>query len=562
MVEIKKEYNYWLENANEDKDLIDELKSIKGNKEAINDAFYRNLEFGTAGLRGIIGAGTNRLNVYTIGRASQGLANYILKNVKEEDRTIAIGYDSRIKSDVFAKKAASVFAANGIKVSIYPTLMPVPTVSFATRELHCSFGVMVTASHNPSKYNGYKVYGSDGCQVISEVAAAVLDEMNKTDAFNDVKSINFEDGINSGIIEYISDDVVTAFIERVKKESLLEGEKINKDVKMVYSPLHGAGLVPVTRILKESGYTNVTVVKEQELPDGNFTTCPYPNPEIREAMELGIQYATKLDADLLFATDPDCDRIGIAVKNSKGEFTLLSGNETGCLLLNYVCEMRKKHNKLYSDCLAVKTIVTTELAKAIADDYGVKMVDVLTGFKYIGDQIANLEKVGKADRYILGFEESYGYLSGSYVRDKDAVDGAFLICEMFAYYKTQGVSLLDKLEEFYKKYGYYTNKLKSYQFPGESGFKKMAQIMDQLRQDIRDIDGEEVINFLDYEKGINGLPSSNVLKFVLSSGSTVTVRPSGTEPKLKVYLSIKGNSTEENFSKSESLFKYFDEICK
>lgn len=562
MRDVKKLYEEWLKNANEDKDLINELQQKESDSDAIYDAFYKDLEFGTGGLRGVIGAGTNRMNVYTIGKASQGLANYMLKNVKPEERKIAIGYDSRIKSDVFAKKAASVYAANGIKVFIYPTLMPVPMVSFATRELKCSFGAMVTASHNPSKYNGYKVYGFDGCQVISEVADAVLNEMNQINVFADVKTINFEDGLKQGLIEYISDDIYTAFIERVKKESMLEDEPVDKTVKIVYSPLHGAGLRPVTRILKESGYTNVTVVKEQEQPDGNFTTCPYPNPEIREAMQLGIEYATRLDADLLFATDPDCDRVGIAVKNKQGEFVLLSGNETGCLLLNYICEMRKKHGKLHDDALVVKTIVTTDLAKAIAEDYGVRIADVLTGFKYIGDQIANLEKRGKEDRYILGFEESYGYLTGSYVRDKDAVDGSFLICEMFAYYKSLGVSLLEKLEEFYKKYGYFTNKLKSYEFTGETGFIKMQDLMNSLRNGLDEIDGYKVNKLLDYQKGVDGLPKSNVLKFVFENGSTVTVRPSGTEPKLKVYLSIKGPSTEENLLVVDKLFKYFDGICK
>lgn len=562
MRDVKKLFEEWLKNASEDKDLINELQQKETDSDAIYDAFYKDLEFGTGGLRGVIGAGTNRMNIYTIGKASQGLANYMLKNVKPEDRKIAIGYDSRIKSDVFAKRAASVYAANGIKVYIYPTLTPVPMVSFATRELKCSFGAMVTASHNPSKYNGYKIYGFDGCQVISEVADAVLNEMNQIDIFNDVKMMDFEQGLNNNLINYISEDVYTAFIERVKKETMLEDEKIDKTVKIVYSPLHGAGLRPVTRILKESGYINITVVKEQEQPDGNFTTCPYPNPEIREAMQLGIEYATRLDADLLFATDPDCDRIGIAVKNKDGEFVLLSGNETGCLLLNYICEMRQKHHKLYDDSLAVKTIVTTDLAKAIAENYHVRITDVLTGFKYIGDQIANLEKQGKEDRYILGFEESYGYLSGSYVRDKDAVNGSFLICEMFAYYKTQNISLLDKLEEFYKKYGYYTNKLKSYEFTGETGFLKMQELMNSLRNGITEISGHKVAKLLDYNQGVDGLPKSNVLKFAFDDGSTVTVRPSGTEPKLKVYLSIKGNSTESNLKEVDKLFAYFDEVCK
>jgi len=554
-------YNLWLDKALLDLDLVLELNTMKEDKEKIFDAFYKDLEFGTGGLRGVIGVGTNRMNVYTVGKATQGLANYINKNIGEKDRRVAIGYDSRIKSEVFARFAATVLAANNIKVFIYPTLMPVPTVSYATRELKCAFGIMVTASHNPSKYNGYKVYGSDGCQVIAEVADAVLEEMNNIDIFNDVKSDDFEKCLDKGIVSFIPKSIYDSFIETVKKESLLKDEVIDKNVRIIYSPLHGSGLKPVTRILKEVGYNNVIVVKEQEEPDGHFTTCPYPNPEIREAMELGIEYAKKYDADLLFATDPDCDRIGIAVKDKNGEFVLLSGNQTGCLLLNYICEMRQKHGLLPKTAVAVKTIVTSELARRIADNYGIKLVDVLTGFKYIGEQIALLEKDNRASDYVFGFEESYGYLSGTYVRDKDAVNGSFLVCEMFSYYKSQGISLLEKLEEFYKKYGYYSNELKSYQFEGASGFETMQNLMNEFRSSVKEIGGQKVMQVIDYAKGVDNLPKSNVIKFVLESGSTVIARPSGTEPKLKIYLSIKGNSIKENNDQIETILGFFDKVC-
>lgn len=561
MLDVKKEYLRWKENVTEEKDLVADLSSMDEN--AMNEAFYRDLEFGTAGLRGILGAGTNRMNEYTVGKASQGLANYILKNVKPEERRVAISYDSRLKSDTFAKLTAEVLAAAGIRTFIYPELMPVPCLSFATRELKCAFGVMVTASHNPSKYNGYKVYGNDGCQVIADVADGILNEINNIDIFKDIKRTSFEEGLSNGLVSYIGDDVYTSFIERVKEKSQLRDEKVDKNVKIVYSPLHGAGLKPVTRILKESGYTDIIVVKEQEEPDGHFTTCPYPNPEIREAMSLGIEYAKKNDADLLFATDPDCDRIGIAVKDHNGEFVLVSGNEVGALLLNYICEMKKKHGELTKGATAVKTIVSTDLADAIAKDYGVKLVSVLTGFKYIGEQIAILEKEGRADDFLLGFEESYGYLSGTHARDKDAVNGSFLIVEMFAYYKTQGISLYDKLLSLYEKYGYYTNHLKSYQFEGMSGFARMQEIMTSLREKGLDaVNGDKVVKMLDYKKGVDGLPSANVIKFVLASGCTAIARPSGTEPKLKIYLSIKGTSLEENKRLSEKMFEFFDDLLK
>lgn len=414
-MDIKKEYERWIEKATEDADVATELKTLDDEK--IEDAFYRDLAFGIGGLRGVIGAGTNRMNIYTVSKASQGLADYLKKNFAEP--SVAIGYDSRIKSDVFAKVAAGVFAANRVKVNIWPVLMPVPTVSFATRYLHTSAGVMITASHNPSKYNGYKVYGADGCQITTEAAAKILAEIEKLDIFADVKCSDFEDGIASGDIQYIRDEV--------KNQSVLFGEEVNKDVAIVYSPLNGTGLKSVTRTLKEMGYTNITVVKEQEQPDGNFPTCPYPNPEIKEAMALGMEYAKKCNADLLLATDPDCDRVGIAVKNKTGEYELMTGNQTGMLLLDYICSQRVKHGKMPADPVVVKTIVTMNMGDQIASHYGLRTINVLTGFKFIGEQLGKLENKGKADSYVFGFEESYGYLTGSYVRDKDGVDGAYMI---------------------------------------------------------------------------------------------------------------------------------------
>ena len=539
---ILDQYQLWVENATADPDVVSELRAMNGNEVKIEDAFYRNLAFGTGGLRGTIGAGTNRMNVHTVAKATQGLANYLNKNFTEP--SVSIGYDSRIKSDVFARVAAGVFAANGVKVNIWPELLPVPTVSFATRYLGTSAGVMVTASHNPSKYNGYKVYGPDGCQMTTEAAEQVLSEIEKLDIFSDVKTMNFEDGFHSGIITYISDDVLTAFIEEVKGQSCLGDYQVDKNAAIVYSPLNGTGLKPVTRTLREMGYTNITVVKEQEQPDGNFPTCPYPNPEIREAMELGMEYAKRCHADLLLATDPDCDRVGIAVQNAQGEYVLLSGNETGMLLLDYICSRRIANGTMPADPVMVKTIVTMDLVEQIASHYGVRTVNVLTGFKFIGEQIGLLEKQGKADSYIFGFEESYGYLSGSYVRDKDAVDAAFLICEMFAYYATQGISLLDKLNELYQTYGYCLNTLHSYEFDGSAGFAKMQDIMKAFRGEISEFGGRKIVKLLDYAPGLDGLPKSDVLKFLLEGNCSVVVRPSGTEPKLKTYISVTAQSMD------------------
>lgn len=555
---IKKEYERWLTNVTADSDVACELKTMDDVN--VEDAFYRNLAFGTGGLRGVIGAGTNRMNIYTVAKASQGLADYLNKNFS--DPSIAIGYDSRIKSDVFAKVAADVFAANGVKVNIWPVLMPVSTVSFAVRYLHASAGVMITASHNPSKYNGYKVYGEDGCQITTEAANEILAEIEKLDIFADVKHSDFESCIANGNIQYIPDEVYTAFVNEIKNQSVLFGEEVNKDVAIVYSPLNGTGLKPVTRTLKEMGYTNITVVAEQEQPDGNFPTCPYPNPEIKEAMELGIEYAKKCNADLFLATDPDCDRVGIAVKNKTGEYELLTGNQTGMLLLDYICSQRQRHGKMPVDPVMVKTIVTMDMGEQIASHYGLRTINVLTGFKFIGEQIGKLEQQGKAESYVFGFEESYGYLTGSYVRDKDGVDGAYMICEMFSYYAARGISLLEKLEELYKTYGYCLNSLHSYEFDGSAGFAKMQRIMQSLRGDMREFGGKKVVKLLDYAPGLDGLPKSDVLKFLLEDNCSIVVRPSGTEPKLKVYVSVsaedrKAAETVEN-KITESAEKWFD----
>ena len=542
------EYKRWVKYADADPDLPEELKKM--DRSQMEDAFYRDLAFGTGGLRGVIGAGTNRMNIYTVSKASQGLANYLNRTCKMP--SVVIGYDSRIKSDVFARTAASVFAANGVTVYIWPELLPVPTVSFAVRYLNTSAGIMITASHNPSKYNGYKVYGPDGCQITTEAAAEILAEIDSLDLFADVKKEEFENSISEGKIRYIEDSVLTAFLEEVKGQSVLFGGDVKKDAAIVYSPLNGTGLKPVTRVLKEAGYTNVTVVKEQEQPDGNFPTCPYPNPEIREAMSLGIQYAKRQNADLLLATDPDCDRVGIAVKDSAGDYVLLTGNETGILLLDYICSQRISHGKMPSDPVMIKTIVTMDLGERIAESYGVRTVNVLTGFKFIGEQIGLLEAQGKADSYIFGFEESYGYLSGSYVRDKDGVNGAFLICEMFSYYASQGITLLEKLDELYRKYGYCLNTLHSYEFEGSAGFNRMQQIMQKFREGLECVGGRKVEKMLDYSKGLDGLPKSDVLKFFLEEGCSVVVRPSGTEPKLKIYISVRAGN-QDSAEKTEKL---------
>ena len=522
------EYERWLDHT--EGDVLEALRGMDDTQ--IEDAFYRDLAFGTGGLRGVIGAGTNRMNVYVVAKASQGLANFLGAGA-----SVVIGYDSRIKSDVFARMAAGVFAANGITAYFWPELLPVPTVSFAVRRLGASAGVMVTASHNPAKYNGYKVYGPDGCQITTETAAIILSEIRALDVFTDVKSMAFEDGVQTGWIRYIEEAVLTAFIEEVKAQSVLFGDEIDRDVAIVYSPLNGTGLKPVTRALKESGFTSITVVEEQRDPDGRFPTCPYPNAEIREAMELGLRYAARFNADLLLATDPDCDRCGIAVRNASGDYQLLSGNEVGLLLLDYICAQRVRHGRMPAHPVFVKTIVTMDLAEKIAAHYGVETINVLTGFKFIGETIGRLERDGREDDYICGFEESYGYLTGTYVRDKDGVDAAFMICEMFAFYKTQGISLLEKLNELYETYGYCLNTLHSYEFDGSAGMQKMQKIMAVFHRGLEQISGLRILRTEDYSKGLKGLPASDVLKFFSEKGSVV-IRPSGTEPKLKMYISV------------------------
>ena len=512
----------------------------------IVDAFYRDLAFGTGGLRGVIGAGTNRMNIYTVGKASQGLADYL--NQHFDKPSVVIGFDSRILSDVFAVTAARVLMQNGIRVLIWPRLLPVPTVSFAVRFLHASAGIMITASHNPSKYNGYKVYGADGCQITTDAADEILAQIEKLDLFRNVKK-------GTSAPETIPENVLDAYIEEVRNQSVLFGDQIDRNVAIVYSPLNGTGREPVTRALRELGYTNVQVVKEQEFPDGHFPTCPYPNPEIREAMALGMEYARKYQADLLLATDPDCDRVGIAVRNASGDYTLLTGNETGLLLLDYICSQRAKHGQMPDSPVMVKTIVTTDLADKIASHWGVQTRNVLTGFKFIGEQIGLMEKEGHPEKYIFGFEESYGCLTGTYVRDKDGVNGASMICEMFAYYATRGISLTERLNQLYEQFGYCQNTLHSYEFDGAAGFDKMQRIMRAFRGSIGQIGPVRVIKTEDYSSGLNGLPPSDVLKFYLENGCSAVVRPSGTEPKLKIYLSI--SAADQN--KAEALEK---ELCK
>ena len=544
----KELYRIWCENAKADPDLQTELAEIKDNDEAINDRFYRDLEFGTGGLRGVIGAGTNRMNIYTVKRATQGFADYL--NQEYKNPSVAISYDSRIKSDVFSKAAAEVLAANGIKVHIYTELMPTPCLSFAVRELKCQGGIMVTASHNPAKYNGYKVYGDDGCQITLRGAEIILEKINSLDIFNDVKSSDFEEELKKGTISYIGQDVIEAFYKNVLAEGINTDLCASSGLKVVYTPLNGTGNKPVREVLKRIGITDVTIVKEQENPDGNFPTCPYPNPEIREALEVGLRYCKEVKPDLLLATDPDCDRVGIAVPDGD-DYALFSGNEVGALLLEYICQQRIKKGTMPANPVAVKTIVTTDIAAAICKEYNVEMRDVLTGFKFIGEQIGFLEEKGEEKRYIFGFEESYGYLSGGYVRDKDAVDASMLICEMAAYYRTQGISLLQARENLYKKYGMFYQTLYSFTFEGESGMKKMEQIMTDLRNTPpTEIAGLKVVKFDDYKVSVskdlaNGtesvinLPKSNVLAFFLEGGSKVIVRPSGTEPKIKIYLTAK-----------------------
>ena len=565
-------YDLWCKNAKEDPDLKAELDKIKGDSEAINDRFYRDLEFGTGGLRGVIGAGTNRMNIYTVRRATQGFADYL--NQEYDNPSVAISYDSRIKSDVFSKAAAEVLAANGIKVHIYSELMPTPCLSWAVRALKCQGGIMVTASHNPAKYNGYKVYGEDGCQITLRGAEIILEKINSLDVFTGVKTSDFEDELTKGNISYIGEDVIEDFYKHVLAEGINTDLCPTSGLKVVYTPLNGTGNKPVREILKRIGITDVTVVKEQENPDGNFTTCPYPNPEIREALQVGLSYCDKVQPDLLLATDPDCDRVGIAVPDGKGGYALFSGNEVGAMLLEYICEQRIKKGTMPKDPIAVKTIVTTDIVNLIGKEYGVKIIDVLTGFKFIGEQIGFLEAKGEENRYIFGFEESYGYLSGSYVRDKDAVDASMLICEMAAYYRTQGITLMQARENLYKKYGMFLQTLYSFEFDGESGMKHMEEIMTGLRENHPTvIGGLKVERFEDYKASTSKniatgevkeltLPKSNVLAFYLEGGCKAIVRPSGTEPKIKTYITAKAPTRAEAEVIEQQIYADFTQSMK
>ena len=547
------DYKRWAAAELEDPALARELKEIAGDDEQIRDRFAVALKFGTAGLRGVLGAGTNRMNIYVVRQATQGLANWV--KTQGGSQSVAISYDSRINSDVFAKTAACVLAANGIHVRIYDALMPVPALSFATRYYKANAGIMITASHNPAKYNGYKAYGPDGCQMTDDAAAIVYAEIQKTDVLTGAKRISFEEGLSSGMIQYVGEDCKEALYDAIKARSMRPGLCKTAGLKLVYSPLNGSGLVPVTRVLHDIGIDDITIVPEQQYPDGHFPTCPYPNPEIFEALKLGLELAEKSGADLMLATDPDADRVGIAIRCPDGSYELVSGNEVGVLLLDYICQGRIEKGTMPANPVAVKSIVSTPLADAVAKSYGVEMRNVLTGFKWIGDQIANLEAAGEVDRFIFGFEESYGYLAGPYVRDKDAIIGSMLICEMAAYYRSVGSSIKERLEEIYAKFGRYLNKVDSFEFPGLSGMEKMAGIMDGLRKNPpAEIGGYKVTSVTDYQDTEKtGLPTANVLIYALEGGATVVVRPSGTEPKIKTYFTTLGNDLAQAQAQKDRL---------
>ena len=528
----------WLSRAGEDPDLTAELESVRNDADAVTDRFYRDLEFGTGGLRGVIGAGTNRMNIHTIRRATQGLADYI--NAEGLPRQVAIGHDSRIKGELFSREAARVLAANGITAWLYPRLEPTPALSWAVRYLGCGAGICVTASHNPAKYNGYKVYGADGCQITLEAAAKVLAAIEQHDYFDDPKLVDYDEAVAAGSIRYIDDKCLSDFVDAVL--ALRPGNDVSK-LKLVYTPLNGSGLEPVKLLLSRMGVTQVTVVPEQEKPDGNFPTCPYPNPEIREAMETGLKLCDTVHPDLMIGTDPDCDRMGAAVPDGKGGYRLITGNEMGVLLFDYICRTRIANGTMPKDPVAVTTIVSTDMATPIAKKYGVELRRTLTGFKFIGEQIGKLEAEGHVERYIFGFEESYGYLSGGHVRDKDAVNAVMLACEAAAWYAAQGMSLLDAVNALYKEYGFYRNALKSYTFEGESGMHIMQGIMAKLRAGApAEIAGYKVAGVTDYETEGTGLPKADVLEYRLENGAKLMVRPSGTEPKIKVYLSAVAGS--------------------
>ena len=547
------DYKRWLEADLLDVDLKSELLSIADDDEAIKERFAVALKFGTAGLRGTLGAGTNRMNIWVVRQATQGVADWV--KTQGGTQTVAISYDSRLKGWNFARDAAGVLAANGINVVIYDELMPVPALSFATRYYKCNAGIMITASHNPAKYNGFKAYGPDGCQMTDDAAAIVYDSIQKTDVLTGAKYMSFAAGVEKGLIKFVSDECKEALYEAIEARQVRPGLCKTAGLKLVYSPLNGTGLVPVTRVLKDMGITDITIVPEQEYPNGYFTTCPYPNPEIFEALAKGLELAKEVGADLMLATDPDADRVGIAMKCPDGSYELVSGNEMGVLLLDYICAGRIEKGTMPDRPVAVKSIVSTPLADAVAEHYGVELRHTLTGFKWIGDQIAKLEADGEVDRFIFGFEESYGYLAGPYVRDKDAIIGSMLICEMAAYYRSIGSSIKQRLEEIYAEYGRYLNKVDSFEFEGLSGMDKMAGIMADLRANPpKEFAGKAVKTVADYEKPEEtGLPKANVLIYTLEDGSSVIVRPSGTEPKIKTYFTTKGADLAEAQAEKDAL---------
>lgn len=569
-MDIKQTYNEWLENAVEDKDLTAELESIKNNEDEIYDRFYTALKFGTAGLRGIIGAGTNRMNIYVVRQATQGLANYVLK--KYGNGSVAISHDSRIKADLFMNEAARVLAANGIKVYITSELQPTPVLSYLVRYFKCQAGIMVTASHNPAAYNGYKAYGEDGCQMTDVAANTVYDEISKLDMFKDVKIADFDEAVKSGMIEYVDESVYDTYLEKVMEQQVNPGVCKGAGLKVVYTPLNGTGNKLVRKVLGKIGVNDVVVVPEQELPDGNFTTCPYPNPEIKEALAKGLELCEKEQPDLLLATDPDADRVGIAVKDYDGSYRLISGNEDGVMLTNYILSCKKASGKLPEKPVVVKTIVTTKLINKLCEKYGCELKNVLTGFKYIGEVILNLEKKHEENRYLFGFEESYGYLSGTYVRDKDAVVASMLVCEMAAYYKKQGKSLAEVIDGLYEEFGYYLNQTYSFEFDGAAGMQKMSDIMTAVRDNTpKSIAGYDVVKVSDYflrkETDVAtgsvtdiDLPKSNVIALHLADDNAVIIRPSGTEPKIKLYITSVGKDKDNAAEICEKLVVASKEI--
>ncbi len=541
----------WLDRAGEDTDLIAELREVQHDEKAVSDRFYRHLAFGTGGLRGVLGAGTNRMNLYTVRRATQGLADYL--NATDLPKSVAIAHDSRVKGDLFAREAARVLAANGITAHLYPRLEPTPALSWAVRYLHCGAGICVTASHNPAQYNGYKVYGADGCQITPEAAEKVLAAMEKTDCFDGVKLADYDAAAAEGKIQIIPDECLDAFVDAVL--DLRPGNDVSK-LKLVYTPLNGSGLECVKKLLAKMGVTALTVVPSQEAPDGHFPTCPYPNPEIREAMEEGLRLCDEVKPDLLIGTDPDCDRMGAAVPDGRGGYRLITGNEMGVLLLDYLCRTRIARNTMPQDPVAVTTIVSTDMAAPVAQSYGVELRRTLTGFKYIGEQIGLLEEEGHPERYLFGFEESYGYLSGAHVRDKDAVNAVMLACECAAWYAGQGMTLLDAMNALYEKFGFYRNGLLSKAFEGQDGMAAMDALMKSLRAaPPAEIGGWKVNGMTDYLSGNTGLIPSDVLEFCLEDAGKVIVRPSGTEPKLKLYLSVRGSGEEDAAARLERLSK-------